>query len=67
MAEKNRDGKAWLFENFLGHKVTPEGPLQFHIQWNGPYEPTWEPRSHVPEEAIAKYFFALRRKANSKN
>lgn len=67
LTAKTREGKAWLFENILGHMVSPEGPLQFHIQWNGPYKPTWEPRPHVSEEAIAKYFLALRKKENSEN
>ena len=66
MVEKNCKGTAWLFEKILGHRVSPEGPLQFHIEWNGPYQPTWEPRTKVPEEAIAKYFAAKRWQANRK-
>lgn len=67
MTSKTTYGKAWLFENILGHRVSPKGPLQFHIQCNGLYEPTREPRSDVTEDTIAKYFFALRRMAIREN
>lgn len=65
MAEMSTDGKVWPFDEVLDYRVYPEGLLQLCIQWNGPYEPNWEPRTHVHEEAIAKYFYARWRKENS--
>lgn len=65
LADKTTDGKVWFFGKILENRFSPDGPLQFQIQWNGPYERTWAPLSRVPVEAIAKYFFTWTKKANS--
>ena len=62
-ARKQRSGQTWLFDKILNHRETGDNSVEFKIQWTGDYEPTWEPRDNVPEEAISRYFAKYKRKS----
>ena len=36
----------WLVEKILGHRRGPTGDLEFHVQWEGSRQKTWEPLAH---------------------
>ena len=59
---KVRDGPTYTVDKILAHERDDDGTLRFHIQWTGYADPTWEPRTHVSEELISRYFRRLRRR-----
>lgn len=61
MCAKNLAERAWFFKKILSHRKTPDGTIEFWIQWDGPYDPTWEPRRNIPEESVSHYLLRLRR------
>ena len=65
LAEKNTRGPEYLFETILDHRVTRGQNVEFLVKWSPPFEPDWQPRQNVPEEAIARYFKKARTGANA--
>ena len=61
VAEKVSDGDTWLFEKILDHRKTPEGEDEFLMEWTGNWEPDWQPRAYIPEEAISRFFATRKR------
>lgn len=61
LAAKTTSGTTWVFKRILDHRENNRGTLDFKIEWDGDYRPTWEPREKIPEEAISRYFARLRR------
>ena len=59
---KVRDGPTYTVDKILAHERDDDGTLRFHIKWTGYDDPTWEPRTHVPEELVSRYFRRLRRR-----
>ena len=39
-------------KRILDHQEAEDGTLEFRIEWDGKWKPTWEPSSHIPEESI---------------
>ena len=50
-----------MFERIVAHRELGDGGLEFKVQWAGDWEPTWEPRENLPEEAVSRYFIRYRR------
>ena len=61
LQEKNLEGPKYVMEEILDHRVLSSGAVEFRIKWYGYGEPTWQPRSDIPEEAIATYLSRRRR------
>ena len=58
--EKNIDGQTFVVDELLEHSVDEDGTLQFLVKWAGYDEPTWQPRSDIPEELVSRYFAKIR-------
>ena len=65
LAEKNTDGESYAFKSILDHRERDDGSLEFKIDWVGNYDPSWQPRANIPEEAISRYL-ARRRIADTR-
>lgn len=61
LAKKTRTGETWLFTSILEHREKPDGSLEFRVDWEGDFAPTWEPRENLPEESISRYLAQYRR------
>ena len=55
LQKKNLEGPKYVMEEIVDHRVLSSGAVEFRIKWYGYGEPTWQPRSDIPEEAIATY------------
>ena len=55
VATKNTKGTAWVFKKILDHREDDDGSLEFLLDWDGDYEPSWQPRANVPEESVSRY------------
>ena len=53
---KNIDGRTYLVDKLLDHGFDADGRLQFLVKWSGYDEPSWQPRTDIPEELISRYF-----------
>lgn len=56
LLQKNIEGETWLVESILEHRKNKHNQYEFRVDWVGDYEPTWEPRSNIPEELVSRYF-----------
>ena len=61
LAAKRTTRRSYNFSKILAHRERDNGELDFRIQWDGQYKPTWEPRDCIPEEAFSRYFARYRR------
>ena len=52
-----------MFRKILAHREDDDGNLQFQLDWEGDYAPTWEPRANVPEESVSRYLAKQARRA----
>ena len=59
--EKTR-GPEWVVDRILNHHIDEDGAYSFHVRWYGPYKDTWQPRSDLNEETVARYFLSLKPK-----
>ena len=50
LEDKVTEGKKWVMKRILDHREADDGTLEFRIEWAGKWKPTWEPRTHIPEE-----------------
>lgn len=55
MWNKDHDGPAWIVDGIVKHIVHKDVTTEFLIDFNGPCEATWEPKTNVPEELIVRY------------
>ena len=62
LEEKVTEGRKWFMKKILDHRKLDDGSLQFRVDWAGDWQPTWEPRACLPEEAISRYLFKRRRR-----
>ena len=67
MRDKNLEGRTYVFDKTLKHRVNKDGSLDFLIKWHGYKKPTWQPRSDIPEEAISYFLSSKRRSARATN
>ena len=67
MRDKNLEGRKYVFDKILKHRVNTDGSLELLIKWHGYKKPTWQPRSDIPEEAISYYLSNKRRSARATN
>lgn len=65
LAAKNRGGEMWLVKNEVDRPRLSGGAIQFKLELEGDYNPTWEPQENVPEKLIARYL-RRRRKPDRK-
>ena len=65
LADKNTEGESFAFKSFLDLRELDDGNLEFKIDWVGDYDPSWQPRPNIPEEAISRYL-ARRRIADTR-
>ena len=65
LADKNTTGESFAFKSIMDHRELDDGSLEFKIDWVGDYEPSWQPRANIPEEAISRYL-ARRRIADTR-
>ena len=63
---KRTIGRSYTFSKILAHRERNNGEMDFKVQWEAPYSPTWEPRDCIPEEAISRYFARYRRAHNAR-
>ena len=49
-------------KRILDHREADDGTLEFRIEWAGKWKPTWEPRTHIPEESIFRYLISQRKR-----
>ena len=56
--EKTR-GPEWVVDRVLDHHIDDDGAYSFHVRWYGPYDDSWQPRSDLNEETVARYFLSL--------
>ena len=61
---KNIDGRTYLVDKLLDHGYDADGRLQFLVKWSGYDQPSWQPRTDIPEELISRYFSSVRGSAN---
>lgn len=61
LAEKRRKGHTWLLNRISAHREKPDGEVEFRLEWDSDWAPTWELRSCVREEAVNRYFARYRR------
>ena len=66
LEEKNTEGKRYFFKKILDHRERTDGTLEFKLAWSGNWDPTWEPRPNVPEEAVSRYLNKVAREAKKK-
>ena len=57
--DKNLEGRTYVFDKILKHRVNKDDSLDFLIKWHGYKKSTWQQISDIPEEAIS-YFFQIR-------
>ena len=62
LAEKETEGTVYRFRKILDHRERSDGTLEFRIDWVGNYEPSWEPRSYIAEEAVSRYLAKVARR-----
>ena len=58
--EKNIDGQTYLVDKLLEHSIHDDGSMHFLVKWIDYPEPSWQPRSDIPEELISRYFAKIR-------
>ena len=58
--EKNIDGQTYLVDKLLEHRIHDDGNMHFLVKWIDYPEPSWQPRSDIPEELISRYFAKVR-------
>ena len=58
--EKNIDGQTYLVDKLLEHSIHDDGSMHFLVKWIDYPEPSWQPRSDIPEELISRYFAKVR-------
>ena len=61
ITNKVHSGPTYVVDSLLDHKRHENDELRFLVKWSGYDETTWEPRSHIPEELISRYFTSKRR------
>ena len=61
LATKVRTGPTYVVERLSKHRTLDDGTLEFLVHWANYAKATWEPRTHVPEELISRYFAQQRR------
>ena len=65
--DKKLEGRTYVFDKILKHRVNKDGSLDFLIKWHGYKKPTWQPRSDISQEAISYYLSNKRRSARAAN
>lgn len=58
--ENNFSGHDWFVMEILYH-TAKDGNVSLNIDWEGHYEPSWEPRRNDLEELISRYLVRKRR------
>ena len=61
---KVTNGPQFVVDKLLDHGENDDGTLSFNVKWVGFRETTWEPRTHIPEELVSRYFERLRQRAD---
>ena len=62
LADKETEGEIWRFKKILDHREMADGSLQFRLELVGNYEPTWELRKNIAEEAVSRYLAKVARR-----
>ena len=65
--DKNLEGRMYVFDKILKHRVNTDSSLEFLIKWDRYKKPTWQPRSDIPEMAISYYLSNKRRSSRATN
>ena len=54
--QEQREGTdEYVMDKLEEHHTNEDGTMEFKIRWIGSNERTWEPVSHLPYSAIARY------------
>lgn len=61
MVDNTTGGDRWPVRSIADHQKRRRGKLKLRIRWAGPYDPTWEPHSHLPEDVFlaASFFYVI--------
>ena len=62
LTSKTTDGPTYVVDRISAHRQNASDQLEFRVHWTGYRQPTWEPRTHIPEELVSRYFASQRRK-----
>lgn len=54
-SERHQEGKFGLLKNVVDHLCLSAGDIQGKIEWEGYYDPIWDPPEAFPEELISSY------------
>ena len=65
LSNKVRTGPTYVVNRLSKHRMR-NGVLEFLVYWENYDKPTWEPRTHIPEELVSRYFATVRRKHASR-
>lgn len=56
LAAKVHTGPTYTVDKLSQHRPTDNSKAKFLVIWSAYFTPTWEPRTHIPEELILRYF-----------
>ena len=64
LLQNNFDRQTYLVDKLLEHNIEADGNMHFFVKWIDYPQPTWQPRSDIPEELISRYFAKIRVEQN---
>ena len=44
-------------KRIIGHRHDRNGNIEFNVEWEGPYEATWEPRQNILDERLLRFYW----------
>ena len=60
LADKVTAGTQYAMDRLLDHGIVETGSAEFKVKWADYKEPTWNARTHIPEELVSRYARRLR-------